>query len=198
MAEASSREACVDRHKAYPFDIASRLGDLQRRRVVAMVAPVLPRDHVLDIGCNSGFLIDFLHPECVVCGVDAAPELVEKARGRLSHAEVADAESLPFPDDLFDVAVLGEIIEHVHDPVVVLREASRVARRLVVGSTPHEDGQWGPEGKNAPDGHRFHVRCYTADTLVDDLVAAGFWDYAITTVSKDGVRQFYVFKASVA
>ena len=90
--------------------------------------------------------------------VDVAEELVNAAKRRLRTAQVAPAESLPFLDDTFDVVILGEILEHVHDPEAVIFEAARVSRRLVVGSTPHEKSQWGPGQKKGPEQHRFHVR----------------------------------------
>lgn len=43
----------------------------------------------------------------------------------------ADAHNLPFADDEFDTAVLGDMLEHCPDPVQVLREAGRVARKVV-------------------------------------------------------------------
>ena len=83
----------------------------------------------------------------------SSPALVEIATTRLVEAKVATAEALPYPDSSIDVVALGEILEHVHDPAEVLREAARVARRLVVGSTPHEEGEVGTarrEGARRP------------------------------------------------
>jgi len=196
MAEATSREACVERHRHYHIDISGRLGGkgtLQRRRIEAMVAPVLPAETVLDVGCNSGYLVEFLPRGCRCWGVDVAPDLVKKARRRLERALVAEAEVLPFPARSVDVVVLGEIIEHVHDPVVVLREAARVARRMVVGSTPHEAGKWG--SVSVPH-HRFHVRCFTQATLRETL-SAGLGVPAISIVSHNYVPQMYVFSGKV-
>jgi len=42
----------------------------------------------------------------------------------------ADAHDLPFEDKQFELAVLCEILEHVQDPVQVLKEAQRVAERI--------------------------------------------------------------------
>lgn len=194
MAEATSREACIDRHRAYAIDISGRLSTMQRLRIGRMLAPVRAGESVLDVGCNSGYIVDFLPPSCTVAGVDVAEALVEKARGRLARVDVAPAEALPYPDRSVDVVVLGEILEHVHDPRVVLLEARRVARRLVVGSTPHERGQWGPRGKRAPDQHRFHVRCFTAATLRQALEGAGLVDVALEEIAERGAPAVYVFR----
>jgi ubiquinone/menaquinone biosynthesis C-methylase UbiE len=184
MAEATSREDCVERHRHYHIDISGRLGgrgSIQRRRIETMVRPVRAGERVLDVGCNSGYIVSFLPKGCVAHGVDVAEALVAEARKRMAGAQVAEAESLPHADGSFDVVVLGEIIEHVHDPVEVLREASRVARRLVVGSTPHPDGKWGTSSVHS---HRFHVRCFTMDTLYDTLLEAGLKNPQLTIISR--------------
>ena len=197
MADASSRADCIARHEAYHFDIATRLSRFQRERVIAMPAPILAGEHVLDVGCKSGYIVDFLPRPIVADGVDVARELVALAQKRLDRAEVAPAESLPYEDRAVDVVILGEILEHVHDPQEVLREARRVARRLVVGSTPHEAGEWGPNGKRAPARHRFHVRCYTEPELRAELEAAGLRNVSIVAIREHGTPQIYVFRSEV-
>lgn len=163
-----------------------------------MAKPIVPGDAVLDVGCNSGYIVKFLPPNCSAFGVDVSPELVAKAKLLLKGAQVAPAEALPHADKSMDVVLLGEILEHVHDPVAVLREASRVARRIVSGSTPHEAGKWGPKGTKKPDTHRFHVRCFTRETLEATLREAGIHGIRIDTVSRERVPQMYVFWGSPA
>lgn len=41
---------------------------------------------------------------------------------------IGDARELPFPDESFDAVVCAEVLEHVQEPAVVLREAFRVMR----------------------------------------------------------------------
>lgn len=198
MAKPTSKADCVDRHRDYPIDIAGRLGpadSLQRERIRLMVGPIEEEEHVLDVGCNSGYLVDFVDESVQVFGVDVAEDLVEKASKRLREATVAEAEDLPYGDGAFDVVVLGEIIEHVHDPVLVLAEARRVASRLVCGSTPHEDGKWGTA---SVEDHKFHVRCFTRDTLLEALLTADLREPKISVVKNlRGVAQFYVFQGGV-
>jgi len=92
----------------------------------------------------------------------------------------ARAEALPFADATFDVAVLSQILEHVADPVVVVREAGRVVRpggwigiTVPVGEHPalETDGDrmaqanpWIRYKRFVPDSefpHHGHVRRYT-------------------------------------
>lgn len=49
----------------------------------------------------------------------------------------SDAHWLPFADGSFDVVLCCEVVEHVADPVAVMCEAVRVARRYTVFTTDH-------------------------------------------------------------
>ena len=50
----------------------------------------------------------------------------------------ADAQHLPIRSKCMDTVVLGEVLEHVADDITVLAEATRVARKRIVFSTPNE------------------------------------------------------------
>ena len=87
----------------------------------------LPRElRVLDVGCGSGVHGADLHRLLGhrVTGVDLSEESIAKARSRLVAAHVADVtkpEEYPFAAD-FDVLVFSDILEHLYDPVAVLRD----------------------------------------------------------------------------
>ena len=49
-----------------------------------------------------------------------------------------DAHKLPFFDKSFDTIVFGDVMEHVVDPYIVLKEALRVAKSRVVITVPNE------------------------------------------------------------
>lgn len=89
---------------------------------------------ILDVGCNDGVIFnDTPHaPNCHGLDLDTW-----KPRYGLGFTQ-GDASALPFQDKEFDCVVLGEILEHVPDPVKVLKEARRVARGSVFISVPNE------------------------------------------------------------
>jgi SAM-dependent methyltransferase len=79
---------------------------------------------LLDVGCGSAWLgHHFEH----YTGVDVSAEAVAAARARGREVIQADVEQpLPFADASFDGAVLKDVLEHVLDPVAVVKEIRRV------------------------------------------------------------------------
>lgn len=80
---------------------------------------------VLDIGCGEGALNDALRdpPPFRLVGVDASVTLL---RAHPGPSVLADAARLPFRDAVFDAAVAVNVLWHLDDPRVALREARRV------------------------------------------------------------------------
>jgi SAM-dependent methyltransferase len=95
-----------------------------------LVAQIPPRASVLDIGCGDGTigsLIAKVRPDISIQGVEflARPECKIECRA-------FDGTSLPFPDSSFEVCLLVDVLHHTEDPGVLLREAARVSRSLVL------------------------------------------------------------------
>jgi SAM-dependent methyltransferase len=97
----------------------------------------LPRTgHVLEVGCGPGFVTRMLRklvPDCHISAVDHDPiyaSLVakESADDPNVTVTVASADALPFRSGFFDGALLRLVLQHVPDPLAVLREVRRVLR----------------------------------------------------------------------
>lgn len=85
---------------------------------------------LLDVGCGGGFLSNELAENGFkVTGVDLSPESVIVAARYDKTKSVkyltADAYNLPFADSSFDVITAMDFLEHVEDPLSVIKEFSR-------------------------------------------------------------------------
>ncbi len=62
-------------------------------------------------------------------GVDGSPDAVEAAAQLGRNVSLLDlAGPLPFGDESFDGAILKDILEHVPDPVLTVKEVQRVLK----------------------------------------------------------------------
>jgi len=59
----------------------------------------------------------------------------------------AFAEDIPVEDNSFDTVVLGDILEHVKDPNIVLQEAKRITKDRIVITVPNE-WKWEQDNPN--------------------------------------------------
>jgi SAM-dependent methyltransferase len=132
---------------------------------------------VVDFGSGPG---DLLHdvsrrwPEAELLGLELSARGVELARGKVPGGEFVQAnlESGEVPDKRFigwgTHAACSEVLEHVDDPVALLRNARSYLRpgaRLVVTV---------PGGEiSAFDRHIGHRRHYTPEALEQTLADAG-------------------------
>jgi len=107
-------------------------------------APVGPAK-VLDVGCGSGVLLARMKSlgwDAEGVELDPGGVAAARARGvRVHQGQLADAK---FPDNCFDAVHSAHVIEHVYDPVALLRECFRILKpggKLVI-LTPNT-GSWG-------------------------------------------------------
>jgi len=99
-------------------------------RLVSWIAPWIPSaSTVLDIGAGSGLLAEALTRTLNVqvtlvdvIDINRTPFLLHRY----------DGGTLPFEAQTFDVALLAFVLHHSADPQQTLREACRVARRVVI------------------------------------------------------------------
>jgi SAM-dependent methyltransferase len=90
-----------------------------------------PEDRLLDIGCGAGSAAALAAERgASVWGLDATPEMIEIARERVPDGtfQHGDMESLPYPDDMFDVVTGFNSFQYAANPRNALIEARRVCR----------------------------------------------------------------------
>jgi len=101
---------------------------------------------LVEVGCGDGGLLEALAARGLadsLHGFDISERAVKIASGRaaIQRIERFDGASLPGKDAAYDLGVLSHVLEHVPDPVPLLRETARVCRAVVV-EVPLEDNRF--------------------------------------------------------
>ncbi len=104
---------------------------VRREKVLALTPD---RTAVIDIASGPGVMISGLRAkECSVTCVDAAPEMIARAREEFPDSDtvrslVGDAYGLDLPTGAFDIALSMGLIEYLDDEAKFLREAHRLVK----------------------------------------------------------------------
>lgn len=103
------------------------------------LGPIKPSEEVLDVGCGAGFDLivasRMVGQNGKVCGIDLTPEMTKEAENNLNRygvqnydIRVAGAESIPYPDKSFDVAISNGVLNLSPQKERSFREIYRVLR----------------------------------------------------------------------
>jgi SAM-dependent methyltransferase len=170
-----------DKHwNAYADSASVNPAQAYRRQLIleALMLPTAPRPvRLLELGCGQGdFAQDLLaqNPDAELCGLDLAQKGVEIARRKVPNASFFQqdlTQPMAIPEQFrgwATHAVCSEVLEHVDDPVAVLRNVRTCLApgcRLVITV---------PAGPlSAFDRHIGHRAHFTPQRLDDVLRAAG-------------------------
>lgn len=177
-------------HWARFYDLASWLMSFGKagsiRRAALELAGPEAGESVLDVGCGTGTLAIAaaakVGPSGEVQGIDASPEMIEVARRKAekqapkSSFQPGLIETIPFPDDRFDLVLNTLMLHHLPDDLKRkgLAEMRRVlkpgGRLLVVDFASHGD---------SPIGHLLAILGHGGDghgghDLAEMMHEAGF------------------------
>ncbi|MCC6544903.1 MAG: class I SAM-dependent methyltransferase [Nitrospirae bacterium] len=148
---------------------------------------------VLDAGCGSGSLLKKLSGYgCHVYGIEHSKEYVDFLNGRSGRPHLLNVKqikygsvtSIPFPDEMFDLVVSGDVLEHVTDDDKAVQEFYRVLKKggVCAVSIPAMPSLW-----DISDEWAGHLRRYTRDDIVSLFEKQGFaveyvrfWGFPLT------------------
>lgn len=136
---------------------------------------------IVDIGCHDAEMFG-----------DKATNVDLEVHDDVPNFIQADAHKLPFEDLEFDFAIMGELLEHVEDPLQVLNEAQRIAQ-IVVFTVPNEY-EWANELE--PFKNKAHKRFFTEHTLGMLVVESGLQILEFLKLCQGGWSHFIVRGAS--
>ena len=112
--------------------------EIERRRSVAgrrlkTVTRLLGKSpaglHLIDVGCSRGQFVDFaVQAGFTALGVEPAPDIAAAARALGLNVRTGLLEEQHYPDAAFDAASLFEVVEHLREPLPLLRECWRIIK----------------------------------------------------------------------
>jgi 2-polyprenyl-3-methyl-5-hydroxy-6-metoxy-1,4-benzoquinol methylase len=132
-----------------------------------------PARQVLDLGCGTGMMVKEMEAMGFCFGFDASAEALALCRKRslprLCRAEINSA--LPIHSDIADVVMALDVLEHLDDDHLFLRECHRLLRHdgILLATVPAYQWLWSYWDISA--GHR---RRYTLQRLAAIVRQAGF------------------------
>jgi SAM-dependent methyltransferase len=155
---------------------------------------------LLDIGCGSGALLArFQNLGWQVEGIDVDAAAVAQARLKGVSVRCGILEDQHYPDNHFDVIILDHVMEHLHDPLGLLRNCHRILKcgGHLVATTPNLNSlshilfreSWMPL-----DPPR-HLYIFGRPSLTDLVRRAG---YSVLSLYSTASGSGFIFQASRA
>ncbi len=146
---------------------------------------------LLDVGCGAGNFLALMQSK----GWDVEGQEVDHKASETAlktygiRIRVGRLEDIGYPDDNFDAVVMSHVIEHINDPIAILKECRRILKPggMLVVVTPNVESF----------GHRYfkssylgldpprHLYLFTQRSLRHIAKTAGFVDYYVWTAALD-------------
>ena len=126
-------------HHANPF---VRFAEKKRVKAIFKLMDVSQEDRVIEIGCGAGNILEKA-PQGKLFGVDISFFILTKAKQKLNKKVclfLADAQTLPFKEQVFTRVICSEVLEHLLDPLAAVNEAARILgnQGVAIISIPNE------------------------------------------------------------
>lgn len=84
---------------------------------------------LLEVGCGSGSMLKMMKDlGWQVEGLDFDPRAVENAKSKGLKVNCGTLEEQGYPENYFDAITMSHVIEHVHNPLSLLKECYRILR----------------------------------------------------------------------
>jgi SAM-dependent methyltransferase len=106
-----------------PVSLGERLrASLRRGRIVKAFPPWIGQGRLLDVGCASGkFLRQMTAVGWMCAGIELDPDAAARAQEVTPDVFIGDPIDAPFAPESFDLITAFHVLEHLPDPLGVLR-----------------------------------------------------------------------------
>ena len=112
------------------------------KELFKLIKPLKP-ESVLDVGCGEGFTLKKLEERKIgkkTEGIDYSDEAIRLGKQMYPelNLSIGNVYDLKYKDNLFDLALCTEVLEHLKDPEKAAGEIRRVSSKYVVFSVPND------------------------------------------------------------
>ncbi len=126
--------------RSYDFSAAvydAQYGEEQKAKIEAALSCIyFKKSHlVLDVGCGTGLLFEHIGKSVKrLVGLDISSKILKEAKKRTRRLPkvalvCADADSMPFQNEIFDDAFAITLLQNMPNPILTLNEIKRVCKR---------------------------------------------------------------------
>lgn len=118
---------------------------------------------ILDIGCASGVAMalgKLFNPNFEFTGVEGNDSSRELWNSRGLRVDVGNIFDLKYCNECFDTVYTSHVLEHLVDPLEMIREAFRLSKKRVIHSVP--DGDVDLKNYGSPHLHKFNRKNFKA------------------------------------
>ena len=179
--------------------LTKHLGGVEATEELVKLCHIGEGQYVLDVGCGAGMTPCYLakRHDCRMVGVDILEKMIERSRARARKDEVADrvefrvadAQELPFEDNLLDAVITESVTVFPEDKEKAMKEYVRVTKlggyvglnesTWLKESPPPEIVAWVSQDVGA------NVKPLTADGWRQLLEGAGLREIVVRTQAID-------------
>lgn len=127
---------------------------------------------ILDVGTGTGRTFEFLSKYGEVTGIDNSDEAIKFCSKRnITDVIKTDVRTIPFEDFSFDIVIAMDIIEHLDEDIIAVREFYRVLRKdgVLLLTVPAFMFLWGRH-----DEINMHRKRYNIWQISQIIKKAGF------------------------
>ena len=118
---------------------------IERKRVKSILnfLKVNKKDATIEIGCGSGDILGKINKGELI-GLDISQYILNIAKKRYKNIKFINGNAENFPKEIinckFDKIYCSEVLEHVEDPINVLKEIKKISKNdsIIVISIPNE------------------------------------------------------------
>lgn len=157
--------------------------------VMFLPGPTRLGERLLEVGCGNGTALERMrHLGWDVEGIDFDPAAASSARSLGLTVHVGDVADQHLPERSFDAVYLGHVLEHVPDPIALLRACRRLLKNgaTAIAVTPNTLS-WGHQ----KFGHHWrglevprHLHLFSMASTRRCFEEAGFRIERITTLAR--------------